>query len=228
MRSSARWRMAIQDKVRAAYHRGAHWEERVAMAQWWSDHLDQLRKGGDVVRLADRKGGLMTTPEEIDAALASYSNRPRGKGLKNGGWQIDCSLRSRRGWSHTGIGGNSTYPYGGNRKERLPRDTHRQPIPNFIWQYLESVSAALDSKWLDDPEEPDDWAIMDWISGQFETIDFDTQNDERVFVYFHAIAVEAKVARQLLGELAGKPRRRPGRPKGPRDKWERQQARRGF
>jgi integrase len=31
------------DKVRAAYHRGAHWKERVAMAQWWSDHLDALR-----------------------------------------------------------------------------------------------------------------------------------------------------------------------------------------
>jgi integrase len=33
------------DKVRAAYHRGAHWKERVAMAQWWSDYLDQLRVG---------------------------------------------------------------------------------------------------------------------------------------------------------------------------------------
>jgi integrase len=31
------------DKVRAAYHRGAHWNERVEMAQWWSDHLDGLR-----------------------------------------------------------------------------------------------------------------------------------------------------------------------------------------
>lgn len=31
------------DKVRAAYHRGAHWKERVDMAQWWSDYLDQLR-----------------------------------------------------------------------------------------------------------------------------------------------------------------------------------------
>ncbi len=39
------------DKVRAAYHRGAHWAERVEMAQWWSDYLDQLRKGGDVVAL---------------------------------------------------------------------------------------------------------------------------------------------------------------------------------
>jgi len=45
------------DKVRAAYHRGAHWDERVAMAQWWSDYLDQLRKGGDVVRIADWNDG---------------------------------------------------------------------------------------------------------------------------------------------------------------------------
>lgn len=37
------------DKVRAAYHRGAHWKERVAMAQWWSDYLDTLRKGAEIV-----------------------------------------------------------------------------------------------------------------------------------------------------------------------------------
>jgi len=37
------------DKVRAAYHRGAHWDERVEMMQWWSDYLDQLRGGGEVV-----------------------------------------------------------------------------------------------------------------------------------------------------------------------------------
>jgi integrase len=35
------------DKVRAAYHRGAHWKERVEMAQWWSDYLDELRKQDD-------------------------------------------------------------------------------------------------------------------------------------------------------------------------------------
>ena len=33
------------DRVRAAYHRGAHWKERVEMAQWWSDYLDRLRQG---------------------------------------------------------------------------------------------------------------------------------------------------------------------------------------
>jgi integrase len=40
-----------QDAVRAAYHRGQHWNERVKMAQWWSDHLDTLRAGSKVVRL---------------------------------------------------------------------------------------------------------------------------------------------------------------------------------
>jgi integrase len=43
------------DTVRAAYHRGAHWQERVLMAQWWSDYLDRLREGGKVIPL-DRAG----------------------------------------------------------------------------------------------------------------------------------------------------------------------------
>lgn len=34
---------ADTDKVRAAYHRGAHWQERVKMAQWWSDYLEELK-----------------------------------------------------------------------------------------------------------------------------------------------------------------------------------------
>jgi integrase len=38
-----------KDIVRAAYHRGAHWEERVDMAKWWADYLDVLRKGAEVV-----------------------------------------------------------------------------------------------------------------------------------------------------------------------------------
>lgn len=32
--------------TRGAYHRGLHWDERVKMAQWWSDHIDELRDGG--------------------------------------------------------------------------------------------------------------------------------------------------------------------------------------
>lgn len=42
------------DEVRAAYHRGTHWKERVAMAQWWSDHLDTLRRGAEVVTFPGR------------------------------------------------------------------------------------------------------------------------------------------------------------------------------
>lgn len=29
--------------IRGTYHRGAHWQERVEMAQWWADYLDELR-----------------------------------------------------------------------------------------------------------------------------------------------------------------------------------------
>jgi integrase len=35
--------------TRGAYHRGLHWDERVRMAQWWSDYLDELREKPVVV-----------------------------------------------------------------------------------------------------------------------------------------------------------------------------------
>lgn len=38
-----------EDEIRKAYSRGAYWNERVTMAQWWADHLDVLRTGGEVV-----------------------------------------------------------------------------------------------------------------------------------------------------------------------------------
>lgn len=42
------------DKVRAAYHRGEHWDERVEMAQWWSDYLDGLRDGADILKFPSK------------------------------------------------------------------------------------------------------------------------------------------------------------------------------
>lgn len=36
---------ADKDAIRGIYNRGKYWEERVAMHQWWSDYLDQLRSG---------------------------------------------------------------------------------------------------------------------------------------------------------------------------------------
>jgi integrase len=46
---------ADRNQVRAAYHRGAYWAERVEMAQWWSDHLDVLRVGATVIPMSDHK-----------------------------------------------------------------------------------------------------------------------------------------------------------------------------
>jgi integrase len=34
---------ADTNAIRGIYNRGFYWEERVAMHQWWSDHLDELR-----------------------------------------------------------------------------------------------------------------------------------------------------------------------------------------
>ncbi len=44
-----------KNAVRRAYARGEHWDERVKMMQWWADHLDTLRKGGEVVELKPRR-----------------------------------------------------------------------------------------------------------------------------------------------------------------------------
>lgn len=37
--------------VRGIYNRGHYWQERVEMMQWWSDYLDHLRSGFEVVQL---------------------------------------------------------------------------------------------------------------------------------------------------------------------------------
>ena len=42
-----------KSKTRSAYNRGQYCEERVRMAQWWSDYLDQI-KGGNVKPLKAR------------------------------------------------------------------------------------------------------------------------------------------------------------------------------
>lgn len=42
------------DAVRRAYARGAHWAERVKMANWWADYLDTLRGGAEIVPLMKR------------------------------------------------------------------------------------------------------------------------------------------------------------------------------
>jgi integrase len=40
-----------EDEVRGAYNSAEYWEERVPMMQWWADHLDDLRKSGNVLSI---------------------------------------------------------------------------------------------------------------------------------------------------------------------------------
>lgn len=37
----------VAGSIRRIYNQSAYWVERVAMAQWWSDYLDELREGGN-------------------------------------------------------------------------------------------------------------------------------------------------------------------------------------
>lgn len=64
LNQSGKWRPDVveralahgeRDKIRAAYNRAEYWEERVTMAQWWSDHLDTLRDGAQVIPMSPKK-----------------------------------------------------------------------------------------------------------------------------------------------------------------------------
>lgn len=37
----------VSGEIRRIYNQSAYWAERVEMAQWWSDYLDELRNGGN-------------------------------------------------------------------------------------------------------------------------------------------------------------------------------------
>lgn len=43
------------DKVRGIYNRSPYWAERVEMARWWSDRLDQIRSGADILPMKRAK-----------------------------------------------------------------------------------------------------------------------------------------------------------------------------
>lgn len=64
LNDSGKWRPDVveralahgeRDKIRAAYNRAEYWEERAAMAQWWSDHLDMLRDGVQVIPMPPKE-----------------------------------------------------------------------------------------------------------------------------------------------------------------------------
>lgn len=44
LRDRARLAHGDSNAIRGVYNRGNYWDERVKMAQWWSDYLDELRQ----------------------------------------------------------------------------------------------------------------------------------------------------------------------------------------
>jgi integrase len=42
-----------EDLTRAAYHRARYKDDRIEMMHWWADHLDQLTRDADVIRISD-------------------------------------------------------------------------------------------------------------------------------------------------------------------------------
>jgi integrase len=44
------------NQIRGSYNRGEFWDERVRMAQWWSDYLDTLRMGAEIVPFQPKAG----------------------------------------------------------------------------------------------------------------------------------------------------------------------------
>lgn len=64
LNQSGKWRPDVveralahgeRDKIRAAYNRAEYWDERVEMSQWWSDYLDTLRDGAQVIPMPPKK-----------------------------------------------------------------------------------------------------------------------------------------------------------------------------
>lgn len=108
--------------------------------------------------------------------------------------------------------------------ERLPRDIHPQPIPITIWRDSGEPNADLTSYWADDPEQPDTWISIDWVSGSVDSLEWEFGNSEHLRMEFSAIRIVRKEADHILSALSGKPKKRAGRPQGPSSPWERDQV----
>lgn len=75
---------------------------------------------------------------------------------------------------------------------------------------------------------PEAWIWIDWVSGMIESMDWELTNFEHLRTDFSAIRIPRKDAEHLLSELAGKPKKRAGRPSGPSNPWEKERVSAGL
>jgi len=112
--------------------------------------------------------------------------------------------------------------------ERLPRDLHVIPVPPSVWNDCGEPQGNLTSYWQDDPEEPESWIRVDWVSGYVETLSWELSSFEHLRTNYGALQLPKKDAEKILGELAGNPKKKPGRPAGPSTDFERRQVLRAL
>ena len=76
----------VAGSVRRIYNQSAYWRERVAMAQWWSDYLDELRDGGNVPCQQEKIERWNTTTMPAPFGELSYGFSMRTKMKHEGNW----------------------------------------------------------------------------------------------------------------------------------------------
>lgn len=116
-----------------------------------------------------------------------------------------------------------------DRCEILPRDVHPQPVPTQIWRDIGEPGSNLCSRWVDDPEDPEQFIHVDWVSGdlQFSLWEF-LPDLIYLDVVFRGLRIEGRSGRALLSDLAGQPAKKRGSPTGSRNHSERDKVRQGI
>jgi hypothetical protein len=83
-------------------------------------------------------------------------------------------------------------------RERLPRDPQLRAVPKSAWALIESIKPDLTSGWVDDPEDPQEFISVEWLSG--------TITSQVWFEYeaYEALCVDSTQAMELIKRLVGR------------------------
>src|SRR3546814_7017759 len=88
----------VAGSVRRIYNQSAYWRERVAMAQWWSDYLDELRDGGNVPRQQEKieRWGKTTTPAPFGELSRSEEHTSELQSLMRISYAVFCLKKKNK------------------------------------------------------------------------------------------------------------------------------------
>ena len=107
--------------------------------------------------------------------------------------------------------------YLGTAPSRIPRDPHPRPVPKTAWTKFSRVESDATSRWVDDPDGPEEYASADWFAGTLEIGEW-IMEPEIDFLYsrFSALSLPTRAVEQLFSEMEGRAPAKLGAPRGPR------------